>query len=67
MNGQSKTKTNSQTDRTNQQLPARRGKEEGQYKGMELTKAQATVHKTDKQQGYIIQHRELQPLFCSNF
>ena len=25
------------------------------------------MYKTDKQQGYMVQYRELQPLFCDNF
>ena len=25
------------------------------------------MHKIDKQQGYIAQHRKIQPLFCNNF
>ena len=28
---------------------------------------QTTMHKIDKQQGYIAQHRKIQPLFCNNF
>ena len=30
-------------------------------------KVQSTMHKTDEQQVYIVQHRESQPLFCNNF
>ena len=26
-----------------------------------------TVYKINRQQGYIVQHREIQPLFCYNF
>ena len=25
-----------------------------------------TMHKIYKQQGYIVQHKEIQPLFCNN-
>ena len=25
------------------------------------------MYKINKQQGYIVQHREVQPLFCNNF
>ena len=30
-------------------------------------KIQIHMYKTDKQQGYIVQHKELQPLSCRNF
>ena len=29
-------------------------------------KRQTATYKTDKQQGYIIQHREIQPLLCND-
>ena len=40
------------------------GRREGQDRGMGLRDTNCYV---DKQQGYIVQHRELQPLFCNNF
>ena len=30
-------------------------------------KVQATMYKINKQQGYIVKHREIQLLFCNNF
>ena len=44
--------------------PRGKGRRKGQIKNMKLI--QTTMQKTDNQQRYNVQHRELQPLFCSN-
>ena len=35
--------------------------------GVQDQEIQTTMYKIDKQQAYIVQHREIQPLFCHNF
>ena len=41
---------------------------EGGYKlGVRNQQIQTTMNKVDKQQGYIVQHWELQPLCCNSF
>ena len=40
------------------------GREKGQISEMGLRNK--PMYKIDKQQGYIVQHRELQPLYCNN-
>ena len=35
--------------------------------GVQDSEIQTTVYKIDKQQGYIVQHKELQSLSCNNF
>ena len=54
------------TDIENKLLPTKGEKvEDGANQGQGLTDA-TTMHKTDEQQGHIVQHRELQPLSYSN-
>ena len=55
------------TDIENKLAPTEGQKvEEGANQGQGLTDT-TTMHKTDEQQGYIVQHRELYPLSCNNF
>ena len=43
-------------------------KEEEKNKiGLGDLEVQVTIYKMDKQEGYIVQHREMQLLFCNNF
>ena len=54
------------TDIENKLVPTEGQKvEEGAIQGQGLTDT-TTMHKTDEQQGYIVQHRELQPLSYTN-
>ena len=62
MNEYNKTKTDSQTQRTNcgYQLGERRGKRQDKTKGKE---AQTTRYKTNTLQGYIIQYKQYSQCF----
>ena len=40
------------------------GKRGGERQGCGI-KIQTTMYKINKQEGYIVQHREIQPLFCN--
>ena len=42
------------------------GRGEGQIRGIRL-RIETTIYKMDKQQKYIVQHRELYPLSYNNF
>ena len=54
------------TDTENKLVPTEGQKvEEGASQGQGLTDM-TTMHTTDEQQGYIVQHRELQPLSYNN-
>ena len=61
------TETDSQTQRTDWWLPQGRGEWGREGLGVWDYQTQTTIYRMDKQQGYIVQHREIQPLFCNNF
>ena len=54
-------KTNSQTQKTNLQLP--KGNRRGINQEYELS---TTIYKIYKQQGFTVQHRELYSISCNN-
>ena len=58
--------TNSQNRRQTNGHQGRQERGQGQVRAMELRDTNYYVY-TDKQQGYIVQHRGLQLLFCNNF
>ena len=65
-NKYNKTETDSQIQGTDQCLPVRRGKAEGQEKGKGLRDTDYYI-KINKQQRYIVPHRKIKLLFFNNF
>ena len=57
--------TESQIQKTNLWLTKGRGKWGGTKQGYGINR-QTIMYKIPKQEGYIVQHREIQPLSCDN-
>ena len=61
-----KKEIDSQIQKANQWLLVGRGEREGTRQGYKI-KIQTIIYNINKHQKYIVQHREIQQLFCNDF